>query len=150
MNVRVEMTANGEEEIVIRCAEKSEKTAYLETMIRSLVNGGKELVLYIGNTEYFLPKEDVLFFETYDGKVYAHTSDRMYRTDCKLFEVETMMTPYFVRVSKSAAVNVKHISSLSRELTGGGEIAFRGCDKTVRFSRGYYKLLKDKIEEMRF
>ncbi len=149
MRVRVEYT-DEDEEVVIRCKHHSDRIAYLEATVRTVLEHGAELTLYIGDAEYYVPKDEILFFETYDGKVYAHTHDRMYATPLRLFEIERLMPPCFVRISKSAIANVKRIDSLRRELTGGGEITFRNSDKTIRFSRGYGKLLKDTIEEVRF
>ena len=59
------------------------------------------------------------------------------------------MPQSFTRVSKSAIVNIMRIGYLKRELVGNGEIGFFGCDKKVYFSRGYYKLLEYKTNEMR-
>ena len=73
----------------------------------------------------------------------------MYASHYRLFEIEEMMPSYFIRISKSAIANVKLITSLRKELTGNGEIEFKSCDKKVYFSRAYYKLLRDKIEEIR-
>ena len=97
-----------------------------------------------------MPTSDILFFETVDGKVCALTSDRMYTAHNKLFELENLLPSSFVRISKSAIANVMKISSLSRELVGNGEIAFYKTEKKTFFSRAYYKILKDRIEEIRF
>ena len=107
-------------------------------------------MLTIGTTEYFIQKSDILFFESVDGKVFAHTASGMYTAPYKLFELENIMPAYFVRIAKSAIANIYAISSLRRDLTGTGEITFKGCDKKTYFSRGYYKLLRNKIDEMRF
>lgn len=150
MKIRIEISDSQDEEVIIRCKERTEKIRLLEQTIENVVRSDNLLVLYIGNTEYYISKKDILFFETYDGKVCAHTKERMYMTNYKLFELEDIMPSYFVRVSKSVIVNVKMISSLCRELTGNGEITFTDCDKNTYFSRGYYRILKDKIEEVRF
>lgn len=150
MKIRIEISQAEDEEIIIKCKERTDKISHLETVIENVVRGDSLLVLYIGNTEYYISKKDVLFFETYDGKVCAHTKERMYMTTYKLFELEDIMPSYFVRVSKSVIVNIKKISSLCRELTGNGEITFTDCDKNTYFSRGYHRILKDKIEEVRF
>ena len=42
------------------------------------------------------------------------------------------------------------IGSLHKEITGNGEIRFKRSDKVTYFSRGYAKILKDRIEEKRF
>lgn len=149
MRVRTEIDPNGEEEIVIRCKSRTEKIIQTEELIENAMKTRGDLSLYIANTEYYIDKNDILFFETTDGKVYAHTRNGMYASHYRLFEIEEMMPSYFIRISKSAIANVKLITSLRRELTGNGEIEFKSCDKKVYFSRAYYKLLRDKIEEIR-
>jgi DNA-binding LytR/AlgR family response regulator len=74
----------------------------------------------------------------------------MYTAPYKLFELENILPSSFVRISKSSIANVMRISSLSRELVGNGEITFTRSDKKTYFSRGYYKILRDRIEEIRF
>lgn len=150
MKIRIEISENGEEEVVIKCKERTESIDTLVETIEGAVRGNSLLVLYIGNTEYYIAKNEILFFETSDSKVYAHTKDHMYMTYYRLFELENIMPPYFVRVSKSVVANIKKIGSLHRELTGNGEISFTDNDKKTYFSRGYYNILKDKIEEVRF
>ncbi len=149
MKIRIEISNCEEEEIVIKCKERTDKISHLETVIENAVRGDSVLVLYSANTEYYIPKKEILFFETFDGKVCAHTKDHMYKTSHKLFELEGIMPSYFVRISKSCIANAKMINSLRRELTGNGEITFAGTDKSTYFSRGYYSILKDKLEEMR-
>ena len=36
------------------------------------------------------------------------------------------------------------------DVTGNGEITFKSCEKRAYFSRGYYKKLREKIDEVRF
>lgn len=150
MKVRVELLQDGEEEIVIRCQNIDERTEMIRDVIESIARTKRELLLYIGNTEYYIAKDDILFFESSEGRVLAHTKDSVLRTTHRLFELEDIMPSYFVRISKSAIANVKLISSLTRELTGNGKITFKGSDKQSYFSRAYYKVLKDKIDEVKF
>lgn len=149
MKIRIEVTPDEDEEIIIKCKQFTERTALIRSVLENFAKSESELLLYIGSTEYYVKKEDILFFETNDNKVCAHTSDRMYRTNYKLFELEDIMPSYFVRISKSVIVNIKLIESLSRELTGNGFVTFKKSDKRTYFSRAYYKQLKDKIEEVR-
>jgi DNA-binding LytR/AlgR family response regulator len=151
-NVKIEIpiSADGSESVIINCRERDDRVEIIENAIENALRGIGELTLYIDSTEYYVPKEDILFFETYNGHVWAHTENRMYMSNNKLFELEDIMPSYFVRISKSAVVNVRMISSLRREITGNGELTFKQSDKKVYFSRGYYKTLKDKIEKVRF
>lgn len=148
MKIRTEISDT--QEIIIRCKERNDKIKQLEAAIDNAVKCGDDISLTKGAIEYFLPKNNILFFESSENKVYAHTANEIYKAPYKLFELEVMMPPSFVRISKSAIVNIMHIDSLKRELVGNGELTFKGCDKRIYFSRNYYKLLQYKIEEMRF
>ena len=149
MKIRIEISEDAEEEVVLRCRGENAHVRQIRTLLETVLHDTGELTLHVDNTEYYVPIQDILFFETQEGRVYAHTADRMYRSDQRLFELENSMPHYFTRISKAAVANVKGIESLRRELTGNGAISFRGCGKTVYFSRAYYRQLKEKIEEVR-
>ena len=151
MKLRVEISPEAEEEaVIIRCRARSEEICQLERILEELIRAGSDMVLSLGDTEYYVPIGELLFFETCGGKVTAHTADRMYYTACRLFELERRLPGNFVRVSKSCILNVAAISALTKNLTGASRVMFRGTEKAVYVSRAYYKLLKDKIEEIRF
>lgn len=150
MKIRVEICEDGDEEIIIRCKSYDEKISRIESAIESISKGRRTLTLNIGNQEFFVPVADILYFETLDGKVCAHTADNAFIAPYKLFELENILPTSFIRISKSAIANVMRISSLSRELVGNGQICFSGSDKKAYFSRAYYKALRDRIDEIRF
>lgn len=147
MIVRIERAET--DEIVIRSRVVNVDTYALQSTIENALQAGQGIVLVSSGIEYFIRKDEVLFFESSSGKVYAHTVDKTLTAPHKLFELEALLPPSFVRISKSVIVNINHISSLRREVVGNGELLFRGCDKKTYFSRSYYKLLQYKIEEMR-
>ena len=147
MKIRTELSEC--EEIVIRCRELNDRARSLELLIAEAINAESEILLFSSGKEHLIPKKDILFFESSDKRVYAHTSECVYSAPYKLFELEDKMPSCFVRISKSVIANVKQVSSIHREISGGGEIAFRGSDKTTYFSRAYHKLLQHKINETR-
>ncbi len=149
MKIRIEET-DGEEEIIIKSRTIENGARIAKSLNEIICKEQNEMTLYIGVSEHYVKKEDILFFETRDNKVCAHTNERMYRTDYKLFELEDIMPSYFVRISKSVIVNIKLIESVSRELTGNGSVTFKKSSKCTYFSRSYYKQFKDKIREVRF
>ncbi|MBQ4091126.1 MAG: LytTR family transcriptional regulator DNA-binding domain-containing protein [Clostridia bacterium] len=149
MRIKIEIT-EGSEEIVIRCRERDERISELERALDNALKGSGEMALFSGGAEFYVPKKEILFFESEGDKIYAQTADKRYATAHKLFELEDMMPAYFVRISKSTIANVKAIASLRREVTGNGELTFKGCQKSAYFSRGYYKKLREKIDEVRF
>ena len=150
MKIRTEICPEGEDEIIIRCRERDERIRAIERTLDGMTKIRRELVLYIGNSEHYVPISDILFFETVDSKVCAHTRDAMYSSQYKLFELENILPSSFVRISKSTICNVMQISSLTRELVGNGEVRFFKTEKKTYFSRAYYKILRDRIEEIRF
>ena len=149
MRFRTEIRKGEHDEIVILCSERNDKIKHLEGIIENALGGDAEMILTLGETEYFVPKREVLFFETSDGKVTAHTRGKMYYASYTLFGLERILPDGFMRVSKSCIVNVGEIAAISHALTGSGEVLFKETDKKVYVSRSYYKALKEKIYDMR-
>jgi DNA-binding LytR/AlgR family response regulator len=146
----VEDPSAADDEIVIRYRYKTEKILYIEEFLRRVMDEKSEVTLRIRDTEYFIPTPDILYFETEDGKVKAHTKERIFTADVKLFEIPERLGDRFVRVSKCCVVNIERIEALSRNITGAGEIFFGGCEKKAYVSRAYYNPLKEKLNKMRF
>lgn len=141
------------EEIVIRGTGDPDLLGRLAEEIRAAVEtvlaGEDEITLSASGSDCFVPKREILFFESAGGKVYAHTADRIYTAPYRLIRLEAELPSAFVRISKSAIANLDRVASLRRELVGNGVITFRGCEKTVWFSRTYYKSLAEKLAELR-
>lgn len=146
VKIRIEESEN--DEIVIRCKKQDSNIFRLAYEIEKFLSNG-ELLLTIGNKEYYISPKDILFFETDGGKIFAHTDENMYETELKLYELEGKLPQYFVRISKSCIANIMKIDSISRNITGASEISFVKTNKIVYCSRSYLKMLKDKIKEMR-
>ncbi|MBE6639038.1 MAG: LytTR family transcriptional regulator [Ruminococcaceae bacterium] len=149
MKLYTEVSGEAQEQVVIRCRQRTEKIKLLESIIENLLSDNAELTLTDGETEYFVPKNEILFFETTGSKVAAHTADRMYYTEYRLFELEQIMAPAFQRISKSCIVNCNAICAIRKNLTGASEVMFKDCEKKVYLSRSYYHLLRDKLGEVR-
>ena len=149
MKIRTEISDSCEEEIIIRCQNRTEQIIHIETILQNLASAKRVLSLYCSGAEYFVEMEKIHFFETYDGKVYAHTKGGVFTTEYKLFALENLLPSSFVRVSRSCIANVMQVASIKRELVGNGELSFFDSSKKAYFSRGYYKLLREKIDEMR-
>lgn len=149
MRVRIEFTDDfTEEEVVIRCSRLSEEVQAIQKAVSEITAGKQRFVFYRGDTEYYLPLDEVLFFETDDREINVHTADQIYRTKYKLYELEKLLPGYFIRVSKSSIVNVTGIYSITRNLSSC-LIQFQGTHKQVYVSRYYFKLLKERLEEKR-
>lgn len=148
MKVRLEIDPNGEEEVIIKCRELSEEVIRLEAALR----GGStdfEMELHQGGNDFFIKTNDILFFETCGSKTAAHTKDKMYYTDLKLYELSEQLPRCFMRISKSCIVNINAVSSTRRELTGICEAFFEETAKKVYISRSYYKPFREAVKEIR-
>ena len=99
--------------------------------------------------EYFITLEEVLFFETADATVAVHTSDDIYSTKQKMYELEEILPGSFMRVSKSTIINTKKIRSIHKNITGASEVEFSKTMKKAYVSRMYIKALMNKLEEKR-
>lgn len=147
MKVRIEIDENmSEDEIVIRCAQPDERVLKMKRAAES-AESEPEIAFF---KDADPPLDSILFFETGEHNLNAHTSDDVFQVKMKLFELEEILPRKFVRVSKSAIVNVKHIYSVERNITSASLISFAGTHKQLYASRSYYKLLKLRLGERRF
>lgn len=150
MKIRVELDGSiEEEEIIIRCKTLSEEVQMVQKTLADLAANNHRFVFYKGDTEYYLSLEEVLFFETEDKVIFAHTRDDMYQVKYRLYELEEFLPGYFMRISKSTILNTNKVYSIQRNLTASSVVEFQNTHKQVFVSRYYYKPLKNKLEEKR-
>jgi DNA-binding LytR/AlgR family response regulator len=150
MKIRIEVDNEiRENEIIIRCNELTEEVKNIQSVLGDLIVVKKSITFYKGETEYYLALEKVLFFETEESAVCAHTTDNIYNVKYKLYELEEILPGYFMRVSKSTILNTNHIYSITRSLSSSSKVEFQNTHKQVYVSRYYYKPLKIKLLEKR-
>ncbi len=150
MKIRLEMDSSiAEDEIVIRCSTLSDEIQRVQKTLADLALGQQKFVFYKGDTEYYLSLENVLFFETEEKTIYAHTVGDMYQVKYRLYELEEILPGHFMRVSKSTILNIHKVYSIQRNLTASSLVEFQSTHKQVYVSRHYYKPLKIKLEEKR-
>lgn len=150
MKIRVELDSGiEEEEIIIRCRTLSEEVQTIQKNLADMVARKHGFVFYKGDTEYYLSLEEILFFETEDKVIFAHTKSDMYQVKYRLYELEEALPGYFMRISKSTILNTNKVYSIQRNLTASSVVEFQNTHKQVFVSRHYYKPLKTKLEEKR-
>lgn len=96
MKIKIEMDEQAEEEVIIRCRGMTEQIAAIQRAVSEAAGAVQKIVLYKGNTEYYLPMNDILFFETADHGVAAHTGNDMYEAGYKLYELEEILPGFFM------------------------------------------------------
>ncbi len=150
MKIKIEIDENlTEEEIVIRGSALTEEMTAVQKAVADVLARKQTLTFYKNETEYYIPLDEILFFETEDGGISAHTSAEVYTVKYKLYELEQVLPRNFIRVSKSTILNVSKVYSVERNLTASSIVQFAGSHKQVYVSRYYYKSLKISLEEKR-
>jgi len=134
-----------EDEVIIRCGRVDDTVQKLQRYILDLSR--PKLIFYKGQQEFYLPLDDILFFETDDEQVYAHTANDAFLVKYRLYELETMLPGIFSRAAKGTIVNTARIFSISHSLTSSSLIRFNGTHKQVYVSRHYYQVLKNRMNE---
>ena len=150
MKINIELDSNLKEiELVIKTPDLNSDVILIKELVEKAIVNSQKIVFYKGDSEYFIPLESILFFETDDNKVYAHTTDEFFEVKFKLYELEQLIPFYYCRISKSSIINTKAIYSLEKSFSGSSTASFSNSKKQVHISRHYYKILKDKLKEMR-
>ena len=149
MNIRIDIDENlAEPEIALRGT--STDIAKLQNAILTASRSSQKLALMRDSREYFVPSANVLFFESVDGKTWAHTAKNIYQIASRLYELEQILPPSFARCSKSAILNTAQIWSIRRNLAGPSVVQFRDSVKQISLSRSFYKSLIERLNANNF
>lgn len=148
MKVRIEIDETLEdEEIVIRCRQLDDRIQKIQQFVSKDVNSKQGMVVKKEATEYYIPFSDILFFETEKDCICAHTVDRLFTTEYRLYELEELLPGFFLRVSKSTIINLNHVYSITKNITASSAVEFIGTHKQVYVSRHYFKILINRLDE---
>lgn len=144
IKVKIEIDPDSEDcEVVIRCPEISDRVEAIRMLLTEASPQDSRISLFKKDAEFFLPLEEILFFETDGGIIRAHTANDDFETRYKLYELEGKLPSCFLRISKSTILNTRKVYSITKNLAGASRIEFQGTYKTVYCSRNYYKALKE-------
>lgn len=150
MKIRIEIDENIiEDEIIIRAPVLDERVQNIQRAVVEAASAEQKLLFFKGETTYYMPLQEILFFETEGANIRAHTKDDIYGARYRLYELEEMLPGYFMRVSKSTILNTRHIYAMTRSLSASCVVEFKGTHKQVYVSRHYYKPLRNRLEEKR-
>ncbi len=136
-----------EDEIVVNHNGNPETLTILYNFLLNQSKASASLELYKDDQQFYLSIDDLVFFETSDNIIYAHTISQAFETKYKLYELEKLLPDFFVRISKSTICNVNYIHSINRHLTSLRLVKFKDTNKEVYVSRMYYPNLKLQLEK---
>ncbi|HBP39226.1 MAG TPA: LytTR family transcriptional regulator [Clostridiales bacterium] len=148
MRVRIEQADDlDHEEVIIRCKRMTPEIEAITRQLQQIDKPKAFPAFFKGDGQYYLSLMEIMFFETDAERVFAHTASDSFETKMRLYELESMLPGYFVRVSRSAIVNTLHVMSIQRGLTHVNLISFRKSHKAIYCSRMYSSQLIKKMEE---
>ena len=105
MELRIEQIGTGErEEILIRCHEVTDQVREIAAFIKSRqgsLSGTAE------QKQYEIAVADLCYIESVDGRTFLYTSNRVYESAYRIYELEEMLkSKHFLRISKAMLVNL--------------------------------------------
>ena len=131
-----------ETEIHIKCREVDED---LKEIISSLSLEDFKFAGYINEETFFIPLNDILYFEAVDSKIFFYTSGKMYESALKLYKIEeTTKNTSFARISKTTIANLRKMTSI-KKAENSRLIATMISGEKLVVSRQYVSEIKRKL-----
>lgn len=143
MKVRVEYAPVLENEVVLRCPRLDQEMLRVLSLVRS---GLQKLCVWDENREIILLSPDeTLYCESVDEHTFLYTASAFYQTALTLAELEGRYGELgYLRVSKSAVINLHRIRSLKSRTGGRIEASLENGERLV-VSRHYAPPLQERL-----
>lgn len=143
MNVTItENPALDDVEVAIACPRIDERVQRIVAVLGAFE---RTLTGERDGATYRLDVDDVCYAETVDGKSFLYTTDAVYETPLKLYELEDKLAgTEFVRASKQMLVNFDHVASIRPALNARLQLMLDN-DEAVVVSRQYAPAIKRKL-----
>lgn len=106
------------------------------------------LTCYRGNEIVQLPESSICFIETVRKKQLVHTDAEILEVKKRLYELERLLPPGFIRISKSVIMNMDRVTAYRPMVNGLMAASFPNND-IVYISRKYLKDVRSHIMEVR-
>ena len=129
-------------EVVIRANRLDSDVERLVAMMRMV---SMQIGVRKNDETYLLDVEKILYIEALERKTFVYTSDEIYESDLKLYEIEQeLLERDFFRISKQSIVNIRMIKSLKSDINRKIRITLRN-DEQIVVSRMYSDELRRKL-----
>ncbi|MEG0076753.1 LytTR family DNA-binding domain-containing protein [Anaerorhabdus sp.] len=143
MKLLIEQSNDVQEvEIKITCGYMDDR---LKRLIEQIKLFSFSLVGYLDGVTTPIALEDIYYFDTVDNNVFIYTSNKVYTSDKKLYELEEFLTNSpFIRISKSCIVNTNYVTSVKAHFNGRIETTLENNEKLI-VSKHYIQDFKRKF-----
>ena len=128
--------------ISVTCKQLTPDVEKILTMLRMM---NHQLMAKKNEETYLLDIARVIYIESVDRKCFIYTSDEMYESDLRLYELERQLEEYgFFRVSKSFLIHLQKVHSLKAEINRKIRITMSNGEQIIA-SRQYAEELKKRL-----
>ena len=115
-----------DEEIVATVHAPSDLTEKIQQLI-SEYTGTDRVAAWLEDDIQMLPFSEIACITVLDGKTVAVDSKgKQYRLKQRLYELEAMLPPSFIRINKSSIANERLIERFAANFSGAVDAVFRG------------------------
>ena len=129
-------------EIIVKCKEIDD---VLQDIISYIGVADKKMIGEVDGELFFIPLNNILYFESVDKIVYIYTDKQVYRSSAKLYVLEEQLAEtYFARVSKTTILNLKKLSSVRSAKNAKLEGLLVNKEK-ILISRQYVAEIKKRL-----
>lgn len=120
-------------------------TPDIEKLLAALRMMNHQLVAKKNEETHLLDISQVIYIESVDRKCFIYTSDEIYESDFRLYELEQQLEKYgFFRVSKAFLIHLQNVQSLKAEINRRIRITMSNGEQIIA-SRQYAEELKKRL-----
>lgn len=120
-------------------------TADVEKILATLRMMNHQLTAKKDDEIHLLDVAQIIYIESVDRKCFIYTSDEMYESEFRLYELEQRLEEYgFFRVSKSFLIHLQNIQSLKADINRKIRVTMSNGEQIIA-SRQYADALKKRL-----
>ena len=144
MKYKLIIDKEAEEEIIARVHSVSELTERIEDLVNSYL-GNTAITVFDEDSIIMLDFSDIECITVIDRKVYAiDKSGEKRRISQRLYDVETRLPSYFIRINKSSIANERRIARFHTVYSGAVDAIFK-CGYKEYVSRRCFAQIKRRL-----
>lgn len=145
MKFKLIIDRDRDEEVVVTAHRPSRLTAQIEALVAEGAASDR-IAAYREDDIVMLPYDQIECITVQDGKTCAiDTKNRQYRLKQRLYELEEVLPPSFIRINKSALANEGRIRKFASSFSGAVDAVFL-CGYREYVSRRCFAEIKRRYD----
>ena len=144
MKLHLEEISEGQEEVLVRYRQMN---ATIQAICDLVQKPDKKLLVSSDGDQQYMLIDDLLYFESIDGKTFAYTEDSVYQVHHSLKDlVQAYQDRGFFRAAKALVLNLYRIERFKSQSFGRIEAILDNGEKVI-ISRKYATKLRQLLRE---